>query len=226
MAKFQWIKAAMAISSLAAVMMFSSGCTYLTSRYYDFRDTMSIGAGITAENQYSGMFPPALGLYLEATEFLQLGAIHFSGYSAEMELRGAGAGFESRTRLGIGPFQGSSIAQQYEVINFFKRPSTNWQLRMNRMRFADRPAKDLVHDDVAGDLNFQWFPFKRGWQYWGYIGGEAAICDPLLTHLGLTLRLGVDISEVSDFILGWFTIDFKMDDLTDQDMAEKAEGRK
>jgi hypothetical protein len=47
------------------------------------------------------------------------------------------------------------------------------------------------------------------------------LCEPFLTHLGVSLRLGFDPSEISDFVLGIFYVDFKGDDLTADEYAAK-----
>ena len=88
------------------VLAFSlGGCRYASNRKADFMDIFQFGVGITTENPYSGMFPPTCGIYLQITEFLNLGALTFHGKVWEWDGRGTFAGFESRTRLGLLPYQ-------------------------------------------------------------------------------------------------------------------------
>ena len=86
---------------LAVMLVMTTGCRYLTNRYYDFRDTFALGVGVTAENPFTGIIPPSLGVYAEVTDWLQLGAITHNGYTAESDLRGSFAGPESYTRFGF-----------------------------------------------------------------------------------------------------------------------------
>ena len=47
-----------AIILLTGMMIATTGCgsRYLTNRYYDFRDTFALGAGVTAENAFTGVY--------------------------------------------------------------------------------------------------------------------------------------------------------------------------
>ena len=69
-------------------MLVTSGCHYGMNRSADFRDIFQFGIGLTTENPDSGIIPPALGLYVQATEFLNLGAVTFTGKSLEWDGRG------------------------------------------------------------------------------------------------------------------------------------------
>jgi len=210
---------------LAMAGLFSTGCCrYAHNRVFDAMDIFELGAGVTAENPVSGMIPPALGVHAQVTEFLNLGAVHFTGYSAEMDGRGLFAGFESRTRIGCLPLQVVRIDQDYEFgwENYFKKVDTKWDRRMSstEMRFKNKAAKELNYKSVNDWMRHGAPLFYRGWQYWGNTGVELAFCEPFLTHWGFDLRVLVDPSEISDFVLGWFFIDFKQDDMNRAEIEE------
>lgn len=205
---------------LAGVLLNTTGCNrYLTNRYYDFRDIVDLGVGVSTENSATGIVPPALGAYIELTDFAHLGAIRHYGPIAETDLRGSGVYTEARDRIGLGPWQAIHLDQfagKNDCRNYFKTPGTKWDCKMKSAAhsFNGAPAKDLTYKHWAKDLQEGYFLRHRGYQYWEYTGAEVAICDPAFTHWGLYLRFGFDISEVSDFFLGWFCgFDFKGDDL-------------
>ncbi len=193
------------------------GCTaskyWLQNRWSDFRDIGTLSVGVTSDNKYTGFLPSALGLYGEAGP-LHIGLIGFGGMVAESEMRGAGIYAEKRIRFGTIWGEFSEINQSVGTIittNYYKDSvdSAAWIDRMSTdLEWWNMPAKDLVHDDT--EITYKVLP--RGWQSFEYVGVEAAICDPFLTHLGIALRPGIDISEAMDFLLGWFWIDFRQDD--------------
>ena len=215
---------------LIAAWLSTSGCRYLSNRYYDMRDTMNLGAGVTAENPVTGVVPPSLGLYLEVTDLLHLGAITFNGYAAEVDMRGSYVGPESSTRLGFLGWQRLRKNQDYDnaiYMNVFKDKTFPWCHRLESLGLKNNgaPAKRLHYEHWAQhDFKGSWMR-HRGWHYWEYVGFEVALCDPLLTHWGIMARAGFDLSEVSDFILGWFFVDFKRDDMTADEYMMKTEGR-
>ena len=175
-----------------------SGCTtaYRTNRVADFSDIFLFGAGVTTENPVTGMWPPTLGLYIQATEFINLGAITFHGVSAEWDGRGFYAGPEGRTRLGILSYQELQINQDYAqgCENYFKKANTLWSDRMNAssMRWKNKPAKELEYDFWALTRRRGSPIMHRGWHYWETFGFEVGIPEPFLTHAGITLRAGFD----------------------------------
>lgn len=203
---------------LAAMALGTTGCRYMTNRYYDFRDIYALGAGVTAENPKTGIIPPSLGVNVEVTDWLKLGAITHNGLTAETDLRGSFAGPESYTKFGFLWWQSVYKNQDYThgAENYFKKADTPWAYRMESLAMSHhgRPAKRL-HYEYWSDYRHNGIGLlHRGWQYWGYSGVEVAICEPFLTHAGVMLRAGVDPSEIMDFVLGWTTLDFKHDDLT------------
>lgn len=209
--------------ALLAVMA-TSGCTrYTANRLADFGDIFQAGVGVTAENPHSGVIPPSLGLHLQITEFVNLGALGFGGLVAEWDGRGLYAGPEIRRRSGLLTYQSIQIAQDYSVgyENYFKRETALWTRRMNShaMRKYNAPAKELDYG-FYNEEHYGYPLFHRGWQYWENIGLEIGISEPFLTHLGLHLRLGFDPSEISDFVLGFVLIDYKRDDLRPEEYEE------
>jgi hypothetical protein len=213
------------IVALAALALASTGCgRYMTNRYYDFRDTLALGVGISREDATNGPIP-SFGALVEATDFLQLGWIRFNGVVAEEDLRGSYVGPEQGTRVGFLWWQRIHKNQDYAhaaYLNAFKNRNFPWTARMEspEMQIGHRPAKALHYERWA-DHTFEgpWL-LHRGWQYWGYVGGSVAISDPIVTHHGLMLRLGFDFSEMFDFLCGWFTYDFREDDMTPEEYEQ------
>jgi peptidoglycan-associated lipoprotein len=211
---------------LVLVALAATGCRYGTNRYYDFRDTFHVGVGITAESSRS-IIPPSLGVYAELTDWLHLGAITHNGLTAELDLRGTFVGPESTTRFGFLWWQmlrRNEVYSQAHYFNYFKYRNSPWCQRMEAldMRLKGRTAKELHYERWANQYSKGTALMHRGWQYWGYSGLEVAICEPFITHFGFMARAGVDFSEFSDFLLGWFTLDFKHDDLTVDEYNAKA----
>ena len=218
------IRSALGVLVLAQAALIMSGCHYATNRLYDFCDVFQVGVGATFENPESGILPPAFGIHAQASEYLNLGAHHFAGYTAEWDGRGFFAGYEKRSRWGLGPFQMIQVDQDYDLgrYNYFKVEDALWTQRMNsrEMRWNDAPAKELEYSYWAEPKHVGSPIFHRGWQYWENFSLEVGLSEPFLTHWGLNLRLGLDPSEVSDFLLGFFTLDFKQDDLNQEELDE------
>lgn len=214
-----------ALALLVALSIAGSGCRYVQNRTYDFCDMFQMGVGVASENPTTGWLPPSFGLYAQATEYVNFGAMWFSGYTAEWDGRGFFAGHEERIRLGFLPFQFLKLDQDYAEghYNYFKMKDSLWTHRMNtrRMRWMDAPAKELEYEYWADELHLGTPIFHRGWQYWENCVIEAAFGCPFTCHLGVIVRLGFDVSEISDFIIGFTTIDFKSDDMTREEFEEK-----
>lgn len=203
---------------LVCLLLTSTGCRYLTNRYYDMRDTFAVGVGVTTENPVTGVVPPSLGVYLDLTDLFQFGAIHYNGYTAELDMRGSFIGPEAYTRVGFLWWQMLYKNQSYEnalYYNKFKDEKFAWCHRMESVGMTKygRAAKEVHYERIADYKTHGTWLLHRGWQYWEYTGLEFAISEPFLTHAGLMARFGIDLSEVSDFVLGWVLIDFKHDDM-------------
>lgn len=221
------IRKILRVIPVAALLCLSlTGCQrrYIANRVADFGDIFQFGAGLTTENPATGVIPPSLGVYVQVTEFLNLGALHFDGHSAEWDGRGLFCGPESRTRIGILTYQRLRIDQHYSEgsENYFKKLETLWSDRMNspRMSWGDKPAKQLNYEYWGISTRDGAPIMHRGYQYWENIGAEICISEPFLTHFGFNLRLGFDPSEISDWVLGWFCVDYKRDDLTEDEHRE------
>lgn len=204
--------------------MVTSGCQYTTNRLADLGDIFQLGVGLAHENPGDGIIPSAFGVHVQATEFLNLGAVHFHGHTAEIDGRGLFCGPESRTRIGFLPYQQIRIDQNYDTgsKNYFKRDDTKWNYRMNTKdtRWWNKPAKELEYKFWAPQMRSGTPIMHRGWQYWENFNAEVGISEPFITHFGLNLRLGFDPSEIFDWVLGFTTFDFKHDDLNDAEFAE------
>lgn len=211
------------MSTIAGVLFLTStGCTYLQNRVDDLGDIFIVGIGGTAARETP--FPPALGLYAEATEFLHLGGMLYHGYMLEVDRRGASVTeVEEDTRWAIGPFHKWCRDESCLVGNGYKEGEMpGWEERMERKaiespvfegpldaRLKRVPAKRMRY--VEAELG----PFPRGWQDWGFIGLDAALSEPFLLHAGIRAKLGVDISQVVDFVVGVFYLDLYGDDATE-----------
>ncbi len=196
-------------------------CPYLTNRFYDFRDTFVAGVGITAETKYTGPARiPALGLFGEAFT-LGIGAIGFGGVTAELDGRGTFVGVEKRIRTGF-PLIGQTLdleemygPEECFYRNLFKGkdPDFPWLKRMETDEaWGSYPAKKLYYEGQNKKESRQ--IIYRGWQHWGNVQIEAALSEPFILHHGAMLKLGIDLSEAADCLLGWFGYDFRRDDMT------------
>jgi hypothetical protein len=206
------MKKGIALATIIIALAFlASGCSYMKDRYYDFRDIADLGVGATFAKPKNGakyIAPHALGVYVEATEYMQLGAIGFNnmdtvGGSAGLDLRSTWAGKETSTRYGFGPWQKYTISQE-------------GYMDLYKLKSFEKEGIDLCYRDNVMQGIWRRTPHFRGRNYWEYIGGEVALCEPFLTHFGMKLRAGVDPCQVMDFILGWTTLDIYGDDLARQ----------
>lgn len=201
---------------------------WLANRGSDFLDIFCIGAGVSSENNVSAELPPSFGVYLEATRLFNIGYIRHAGATIELEGRGAAIYDEDRTVWGFGTYRNWEInqGQMFAYTNFYKDTtlSAAWHERMTRTEalqdeyLVDRSggyAKHLVHNDTGPHEGYGLYP--RGWHSWEYIGLEIGIPDPFITHHGITLRAGFDISEFADFVTGFFFYDFLKDDRRDDE---------
>jgi len=219
------------IMTLCLSVLLLTGCSgnrVKANHLNDFYDMFQVGFGVTSESPESGPMPIALGVYAQATDYVNLDAVKFSGHNWERDGRGTFSGHEQHTRLGLGPIQVLRFKQDYVngKKDYFKTPGTKWDARMESQElrwkkdWKNTPAKELIYEYWADELHIGLPVMHRGYQYWGLCSIEVGISDPLFSHFGFDLKLGVDLSEVSDWVLGYFDIDYKRDDLTDEEYRE------
>lgn len=201
---------------------------WFQNRIADFCDIFNVGVGVTAENPITGPLTPSFGLYLHATDYVQLGYLQFAGASAEWDGRGFGAYTEIRDIWGYTCDHHWDVQQGTEAVSFYKDPlaSEKWRLRMDTTeRYEDASAHIVVHPAASKSASPS-DRHPRGWHNFAYTGLEAALplgipYTPLDTHLGLTVRAGIDTSQVADFLLGFIGLDFWHDDLRASDVSKK-----
>ena len=151
-------------------LLFAAGCGYVKNVRDDFNDCFILGAGVTppvveseGESVVAGILPPSLGLYVQATEFIQLGALRKISGDAVWDRRGHGILVDDRTKFGLGPFHWIKIKQKpLHATAYLKEggPLEGWRKRMLALKdpiFGD-PAKILVYSDdvmepVAGETD-------------------------------------------------------------------------
>lgn len=182
-----------------------------------------MGVGLTHANPVTGPLSPSFGIHGQLTDYGHLGYVVFAGGSAEMEGRGFGAYSETREIGGFGPWKTWNVSQGTEAVSFYKDPkeSRAWMSRMDYAEaFNGDPAHVVVHTDASST---SWNHHPRGWHNFAYTGLEIALplgipYTPLDTHLGVDCRVGIDTSQIADFVLGLVGLDFWHDDLRAEDI--------
>lgn len=197
---------------------------WFQNRAFDFCDIIHLGIGATHENPVTGPLAPSFGVHAQVTDYGHLGFLKYGGASAEWEGRGFGAYPEYRSIYGFGPWKSWEVNQVGGVRNFYKdaEASANWLARMDSHEaFKGESAHIVVHGGSAKAS--PWSDHPRGWHNYAYTGVEVAVplglpYTPLDSHLGITMRLGIDTSQVFDFLLGFVGLDFWHDDLRATDL--------
>jgi len=210
---------ALAILLAAAVVTGASGCGYLSNVGDDFLDCFSLAVGVTPpvvpggeKDTAVGIFPPSLGVYAEASEFLHLGAVVKHSADVEWDRRGLGLLADRRLKLGIGPFHYIRLYQEPIAVNDYKERKNGldaWREHMAGLKdpVFDSPGKRLVFDDNKKELPFM----HRGWQNWLSFNAEVAVPEPFITHSGFNARVGFNLCEVFDFAVGLLGLDLYTD---------------
>jgi hypothetical protein len=198
-------------------MVGASGCGYLKNTRDDFMDCFILGVGgvvpvvpVDGETRAVGFLPPSIGAYLEVTEFFHLGALFKVSGDLEWDRRALGAVVDKRIKVGLGPLHYVSVQQwpSRSFSNAYKiegNQMDGWREHMRNLTdpVFGRPAKELVFNKPGG-LSF----LQRGWQDWEVVSLEIAIPEPFILHSGFNARVGFDLSQAFDFLLGLATIDF------------------
>jgi hypothetical protein len=180
----------------------------------DAMDCLILGVGYTPAvaptadgNKAVGFLPPSIGAYVELTEFLHFGALFKGSADLEIDRRAAGAVVDVRTKFGLGPLHHIKVKQHVIMGNAYKTEENQmdgWREHMRGLRdpIFRRPAKELIFDK-SRPLRF----LHRGWQDWEVISLEVAIPEPFILHSGFNFRVGIDPSQIFDFVMGLVCID-------------------
>ncbi len=225
---------AVAVVALAAGLALSAGgCGYLRNVRDDVLDCGTFAIGVVppvvpgSEGPKAiGPIPPAIGVYVEATEFLHLGALFKATGDLDWDRRGLSVGVDVRRKLGIGPLHDIYIKQEPIWANAYKTPGgdmAGWRGHMRALRdpLFNSPAKTLIYEPSetsliesyeGTDISWQSLPWMhRGWQDWETFSLEVAIPEPFILHSGIYVRAGVDPSQVFDLVLSVFGLDLYSD---------------
>lgn len=209
-------RALAAIAALAVIAAMTPGCGYVKNLRDDAMDCFMFGAGVVTPVASTesgkvgvGPIPPSIGIYVEATDLLHLGALYKVSGDIEWDRRGTGIVVDSRKKFGIGPIHYTDVKQEPIIANDYKRRDNDmdgWRTNMNRLRdpLFRRPGKQLIFDDRRESS--RWV-LHRGWQDWETFSIEVAIPEPFFFHSGINFRVGFDPSQVFDLLLGIFGLD-------------------
>jgi len=215
------LQAVLALVALAGLSLTAAGCGYLKNVRDDALDVGTLAVGIvppvvpTDEGPKAvGFLPPAIGAYLEVTQFFHLGAIYKATGDLEWDRRGLDVTVDRRWKLGLGPAHQVYIEQTPIVANAYKSTDNEldgWRDHMDNLvdPVFGAPAKTLIYtpteDRPTGLVGLPYL--SRGWQDWEGISVEVAIPEPFILHSGFYARAGVDPSQVVDLLLSVFCID-------------------
>ncbi len=213
---------------LAAMMVGSAGCGYLKNVRDDFLDIGTFAVGLVPPvvptdggPKAVGFLPPALGAYVQVTDFFHLGAIYSATGDIAWDRRGYGVMADVRRKFGLGPIHDIYIKQVPIATNAYKRPGSEmagWQAHMDRLKdpIFGASAKTMIFKpeswDLAGygspDSTWESLPWlSHGWQDWEMVSVEVAVPCPLFLHTGFYARAGFDLSQVFDFTLSLIGVD-------------------
>ncbi|MFO7822239.1 MAG: hypothetical protein R6V56_09340 [Lentisphaeria bacterium] len=215
------------LTAVGCIAVLVAGCGYMKNVRDDALDIGTVAVGVVTpvapgeeENQGIGFIPPSLGLYLQATDFLQAGWINKATGDAEWDRRSLGLIGDVRKKIGLLFAHDIYIKQYPYVVNGYKDPDSEmdyWREHMDKLTpfYADISAKTLIYEpkDAEGVTmaNFtkrKSLPyFHNGWQNWETFSVELALPEPFILHSGFYARVGVDPSEVFDFALGLLCLD-------------------
>jgi len=222
------VQGRLVLAVLAALVISSAGCGYLKNVRDDFLDIGTAAVGIVTPvvptdsgPRAVGFIPPAFGAYVQATDFLHLGFIYSATGDLAWDRRGYGVLVDVRRKFGIGPIHDVYIKQIPVAANAYKRPGSEmagWQTHMDNLKDAvfGASAKTMIFKPQTWALDsygvegssWQSLPWlSHGWQDWEMVSAEIAIPEPFILHSGIYARVGIDPSQIFDFVLGVFCID-------------------
>ena len=210
------------LAALAAgLVLTTAGCGYCKNVRDDFMDIGTMAVGITPPVLYDsdsgkqavlGFLPPCIGVYGQVTSFLQVGALFKASADATWDRRGLGIIVDRRVKFGVGPWHYVRIDEEPIFADAYKMPESRmdqWRQHMAEMQdpIFGASAKTMVFDGESGPQPY----LADGWQDWQIISLEVAVPEPLLTHSGLYLRVGFDISQAFDAVLSLVFLDLYND---------------
>ena len=235
------------LPALLALIVLASSCGYARNVRDDFLDigTFAIG-GVSpikpsangSEPQAAGFLPPAFGLYVQATDFFQAGALYKNTVDLEWDRRGYGIVADERYKAGF-LFMNKEVRINHSPIymNDYKTTGNNkdgWREHLDGLRdpIYCKPAKTLLFNDKVGggdsscnlpaglrlnDVGAEPHDSRLylGWQDWETFSVELGISEPFFFHTGIYLRAGFDPSQIFDFFVGLFCIDLYTDNAYD-----------
>jgi len=154
-----WVRA-LVLAVAAGSLLAAGGCGYCKNVSDDFRDCFIVGAGVTPPvvsteegTLVAGIFPPSMGLYVEATDLIHLGAICKASGDVESDRRGAGVVADSRVKMGLGPWRYVKVNQKPISVNDYKAEGNEldgWREHMRQMKdpLFHAPGKELIFRDA------------------------------------------------------------------------------
>jgi len=214
-------RAVVALVGLVGLALSATGCGYLKNVRDDALDCVTLAVGVVppvvpmSEGPRAvGLLPPAIGAYVQVTDFFHLGALFKCTGDAEVDRRGLDITVDKRLELGLGPIHYVSIQQRPIVANAYKTTGNEldgWRAQMEKMTdpVFGAPAKTLIYQPIEEPMTgCKALPYlTRGWQDWETISVELAVPEPFILHSGFYVRAGVDPSQIFDLVLSIFCID-------------------
>jgi len=212
-------RTAAVVLACVSLLAVAAGCGYCKNVRDDFADMFVLGVGVTPPvvprgegSVVAGIFPPSLGVYAQATDFIHLGALVKASGDLVWDRRGCGVVADRRMKFGLGPFHYVRVDESPIWTNAYKRTGNEldaWRGHMRKMKdpLFKSSAKELTFDGSQGRQPYLY----RGWQDWEMVSVEVAVPDPFLLHSGFNLRAGVSPCQVFDFVLSLFGLDLYND---------------
>lgn len=238
------LSATVGLVALLSLMCVAAGCGYVKNVRDDLLDVGSFAIGgvppvvpFSEGAQAVGPLPPAIGVYVELTEFLHFGYLYKATGDIQWDRRSLGTMIDTRRKVGFGPFHSVTIKQEPICADAYKTPGgpmEAWRQHMADLKdpLFQRDAKVLIYEpeEYAPEMEVSSYetylriasgsggggmaetdeslPFLyRGWQDWETISVEVAVPEPFLLHSGFYIGVGCDPSQVFDLALSLLCID-------------------